>query len=101
MEVMGKGRGVIALEDIPKGKVIFRDIPLAGAIYGDETQGKGKNFKYKNRIKVIYYLIYIYYKKFIMVVTTCYEINLFQITFALIFYYNVSFQTKLRLCETF
>ena len=45
MEVMGKGRGVIALEDIPKGKVIFRDIPLAGAIYGDETQGKVKNFK--------------------------------------------------------
>ena len=31
-------RGVIALEDIAKGKVILRDVPLAAAIYGDETQ---------------------------------------------------------------
>ena len=38
---MGKGRGVVAIEDIPKGKVVFRDIPLTGAIYGDETQARG------------------------------------------------------------
>ena len=37
MEVIGKGRGVIALRDIPAGKVVLRDVPLSAAIYGDET----------------------------------------------------------------
>lgn len=37
MDVAGKGRGIIALSDIEPGKVLLRDVPLAGAIYGDET----------------------------------------------------------------
>ena len=28
MDVIGKGRGVVAISDIPKGKIILRDTPL-------------------------------------------------------------------------
>ena len=40
MEVVGKGRGVVALKDIKKGTVILKDSPLCAAIFGDEIQEK-------------------------------------------------------------
>lgn len=40
MEVIGKGRGVVALKDIKKGTVILKDSPLCAAIFGEEIQEK-------------------------------------------------------------